>query len=131
MRNKSDSIDTVVCSASIENAKKVFLEEKRWYSIRISSRMLHKLKYLAIYENRPVSAIRYIGKIKEVKLHDVSNNIKKYEILVDKPRRIKPIKMTEETSKLVPQSPRYTMKKLIDNGETLYDLFVMFCSIFP
>lgn len=121
-----DDVDTIVCSAKAESLKNVFLEEKRWYPVRMHSRMLHKIKYLAIYEASPTSAIRYIDRIKQIKPYENDSNDKgkKYElVLVGNPLRVKPIKMTKETIKLVPQSPRYTSKKLIENGNSLRDIF--------
>jgi len=121
-----DEIDTIVCSAKSDNLKKVFLAKKKWYPVRINSKMIHRLKYLAMYETSPISAIRYIGTIKKIEPFENSNDDskKKYQILLKgKPQEIPPIKMTKESITRTPQAPRYTTKKLINNGKTLLDIF--------
>ena len=78
-------------------------------------------KNLAIYEKSPITAINYIGRVKEIKSY---KNTGKYEIILDgAPIKIKPIKLTKNELNFVPQSPRYTIKSLIDKAKTLSDIF--------
>jgi len=117
----SEEIDTVVCPAQEWGVEKVFLKQHRWYAIEIKKDKIPKIKYLALYEKKPVKAIRYIGEVKEINLYKQTG---KYEIILKgKPVKIKPIKRSKENPKLAPQNRQYTLKKLIDKAEWLEDIF--------
>ena len=114
-------VDTLVCPANKDGFNEVFLNENRWFAVRINPDRVKKIKYLAMYETRPVSAIRYIGTVKDIRLY---KNTGKYEIVLDgRPTKIGPIRATKDTSHLIPQAPRYTMKNLIEKASTLADIF--------
>ena len=118
---KNVEIDTVVCPAQEWGINEVLLKEHRWYAIEIQSDKIPKIKYLAIYEKKPIKAIRYIGEVKKIQLYQ---NSSKYEIVLkNKPWKIKPIKRSKENPMLAPQSRQYTSKKLIDKAEWLEDIF--------
>lgn len=118
---KLPEIDTLVCPAREEGFNAVFLNEHRWFAVRINPKRISKIKYLAMYEKSPIAAIRYIGKVREIKPY---KNTGKYEIVLDgEPVKIKPIKLTKNELNLVPQAPRYTIKSLIDKANTLSDIF--------
>jgi len=118
---KLPGIDTIVCPAQEEGFNEVFLKENRWFAVRIRHTMIPKLKYLAMYEKNPISAIRYIGRIKEIIPY---KNTGKFEIVLDgKPQKITPIKLSKEFPNLFPQAPRYTIRSLIDKGRKLEDIF--------
>jgi len=120
---KLPGIDTIVCPAQEEGFNEVFLKENRWFAVRIRHKMIPKLKYLAMYEKNPVSAIRYVGRIKEIKPY---KNTGKFEIVLDgKPKKITPIKLSKEFPNLFPQAPRYTIKSLVDKGRKLEDIFTI------
>ena len=120
---KLPEIDTLVCPAREEGFNAVFLNERRWFAVRINPKRIPKIKYLAMYEKSPVAAIRYIGKVREIKPY---KNTGKYEIILDgEPSKIKPIKLTKNELHLVPQAPRYTIKTLIDKANTLADIFTV------
>lgn len=118
---KSDEIDTIVCAAQQEGFNRVFLKEHRWFQVRINPNMIPKIKYLAMYESSPISEIKYIGDVKEIKPYKNSGY---YEIvLVDKPKKIPAIKLSKKNPHLAPQSHKYTLRKWIDEAETLEDIF--------
>jgi len=120
---KLATIDTLVCPAREEGFNEVFLNENRWFAVRIHPNRIPQIKYLAMYEVSPISAIRYVGAVKEIKPY---KNTGKYEIVLEgKPAKIKPIKATKDTMHLVPQAPRYTVKSLIDKANTLEDIFII------
>ena len=60
-------IDTIVCPAQKEGFNDVFLRENRWFKIRINPERIPKIKYIAMYESKPIAAITYVGKVKEIK----------------------------------------------------------------
>ena len=113
--------DTIVCPAHEEGLSQIFLKEHRWYAVQMKKRYLSKIKFIGLYEKRPISAIQYIREIKEI--NSISDS-KKYEItLTGKPKKIKPIKFSKSNPSLALQSRRYTTKKLIDNVRYLEDIF--------
>jgi len=117
----TEEIDTIVCPAQEWGFEKVFLKQHRWYAVDIAKSKIPIIKYIAIYEKKPVKAIRYIGKVKEIKPYKKTG---KYEIVLkDKPLKIKPIKRSKENPRLAPQNRQYTNKKLIDDAEWLEDIF--------
>jgi len=121
MRRLPD-LDTIVCPAQEEGFNDVFLKEHRWFQIRIHPKRIPKIKYLAMYETAPVSAIRYVGSVKEIKPY---KNTGKYEVVLDgPPTKIKPIKLSKEYPNLAPQASKYTIKKLIDQASKLEDIFI-------
>ena len=61
-------IDTIVVPAQEEGFKATFLGENRWYQIRIHASMIPKIKYIAVYQIKPVSAITYVAPIKDIAL---------------------------------------------------------------
>lgn len=110
-------IDTMVAPAKAEGHKKAFLEEKAWWAVRISPAVIPRLKYLAMYEVRPVSAIRWVGKIQAIKPYEDTG---KYKIFLSEIFKIGPIKLGDP--KNTPYSPRYTTYELIQKAKTLGDL---------
>ena len=118
---KNPEIDTIVCAARDEGFNEVFLTENRWFAITINPIRIPKIKYIAMYEVKPISAIRYVGKVKEIKPY---KNSGKYEVILEGPAtKIKPIKLSSENPNLAPQAPRYTIKTLIDKASKLEDIF--------
>ena len=118
---KNPEIDTIVCAAREEGFNEVFLTENRWFAITINPIRIPKIKYIAMYEVKPISAIRYVGKVKEIKPY---KNSGKYEVILEGPAtKIKPIKLSSENPNLAPQAPRYTIKTLIDKASKLEDIF--------
>ena len=60
-------IDTIVCPAHEDGFKQVFLGENMWYAIRISKKVIPRLKYIAIYVSDDVKAVTHYGRIKAIK----------------------------------------------------------------
>jgi len=111
----------MICPAREWGVKKVFLKQHRWYAVEMASDKVSKIKYLALYEKKPVKAVRYIGEIKEIRPYKDSG---KFEILLKgEPLKINPIKRSKENPKLAPQSRQYTNRKLMVNAEWLEDIF--------
>jgi hypothetical protein len=116
VREISD-IDTMVAPAKAEGHKKAFLEQKAWWAVRISPTVIPRLKYLAMYEVRPISAIRWVGKIQAIKPYEDTG---KYKIYLSEIYEIEPIKLG--SPKNAPYSPRYTSYELLQKAKTLGDL---------
>jgi hypothetical protein len=65
-RESTKELDTVIVPAEIESFEKVFLGEDCWYSIRISGGMLEKIKYVAVYQKAPVSAVTHYAPVDRI-----------------------------------------------------------------
>lgn len=111
-------IDTIVCPARAEGFKTAFLEEKAWWEVRISPNVISKLKYIAMYEVAPVSAIRWAGKIQPIQPFEETQ---KYKIYCSEIFKVGPIGM--DNPKVVPQASRYTKFDLIVKAKKLSDIF--------
>ena len=120
---KSPKLDTIVCPAQENGFNEVFLQENRWFQIRIDGDRLSKIKYLAMYESAPVSAINYVGEVEKIIPY---KNTKKYEIILKGPatKLPSPISKSKEFPNLAPQGPRYTMRNLLNGAIRLEDIFL-------
>jgi len=52
-------LDTVIVPARPEGFEETFIGQNCWYAIRISGRMLPKIRYIAAYRTQPDSAITH------------------------------------------------------------------------
>lgn len=110
-------IDTMVAPAHADGHAQAFLKNKVWYSVRIAAPVIPKLKYLAMYEVAPVSAIRWVGSISKIEPY---KNTDKYILYLSKIWKIKPIKL--ENPKMAPYGPRYTKFELLKKAKKISDL---------
>lgn len=113
-----EDIDTMVAPARPDGHRDAFLKEKIWYAVRISPSIIPKLKYLAMYEVKPISSIRWVGKIESIKPYEDTG---KYKLFLSEIMKIPEIKMNDP--KNAPQSPRYTRFDLLQKAKTLSDIF--------
>lgn len=68
-RNSNDeTFDTVVFPAHEEGFRETFLDENKWYYVRIRKDRIPNLKYIAIYVGAPVSKITHYAKIAKMVL---------------------------------------------------------------
>jgi hypothetical protein len=111
-------IDTIVCPAREEGFKEAFIEQKAWWAVRIAVSIIERLKYIAMYEVAPISAIRWAGKIQSIQPFEDTG---KYKIYLSEIFEVGPIKLG--ISKLAPQAPRYTTFELLKKAKTLADIF--------
>lgn len=115
------NFDTIVVPAHDWGVDDVFLKEHRWYSLKLSTKSIPKLKFLALYEIRRKS-IRYIAKIKKIEPYE---NTGKYQIFFkEKPMRIEPIRRSKKFPHLAPQNKIYTKFEYFSNSIFLEDVFL-------
>ena len=113
--------DTIVVPALEVGFVAVFLGENCWYSIRISSSMVGRIKYIAGYQTAPVSAITRYAKFAKIEKYKDTN---KYIVhFKGKAKKIGPIKLPKDSKGLVPYSPRYTSFKKLAKAKSLKDIF--------
>ncbi len=116
-------VDTIVCPARPGGFKNVFLSQNRWYAIRMSAAMIPQIKYIAMYETKPYSGIRWIGYVKEIKPFEDSD---KFDVILSKREKLdNPVRLAPDEKKkgAAPRSPRYTKMELIRKARKLSDVF--------
>ncbi len=115
--------DTIIVPAREMGFNTVFLGQNQWYDIRISQSRMRNLKYIAVYQVAPVSAITYYAKIKEIVDSDNVHGYKKIIIEGEPIKLEKPIRLGGDNTFLAPQGSRYTFISRLLNAFTLEDLF--------
>ena len=117
----ADELDTIIVPAREDGFKEEFLNNKRWYAIRISSAMLGRIKYIAAYRVAPVSAITYIAEVGDIRKYGDTN---KYIVHFkeDTLRKIDAVGLGKKKG-IAPQSPRYSSLGKILNAKTLDDIW--------
>lgn len=114
-------IDTIVIPAREEGFNDVFLGENRWWSIRIHSSMIPKIKYIAAYQVAPVSAITHIAQVHKIEQWKETN---KYVVIFEEPAKpITPIKLIPKGRVKAPQASRYTSFDQIKKATNLDEAF--------
>jgi hypothetical protein len=116
-------VDTIVCPARPKGFEEVFLGQNRWYAIRMSAAMIPQIKYIAMYEIRPFSGIRWIGYVQNIKPFEDSD---KFDVIISKKEKLaNPLRLTPEDKKrgIAPRSPRYTKMELIRKATKMSDIF--------
>ena len=110
--------DTIVCPAREEGFKETFLGERRWYAIRISQKVIPKLKYIAIYVTGKVGHVSHYGRIKRIVPWKRSG--KQVVNLDGEPIEVGPIPWRKG---VVIQSPRLTTFRKLKQASTLAGAF--------
>jgi len=116
-------VDTIVCPARPRGFKNVFLGQNRWYAIRMSAAMIPQIKYIAMYETKPYSGIRWIGYVQDIKAFQDTD---KFEIILSQKEKLdNPLKLTPEEYRrgVAPRGPKYTKIELIKKAKKLGDIF--------
>lgn len=120
-RIRVEEIDTIVVPANEEGFKEVFLKQKCWYQVRISSAMIERIKYIAGYQTAPISAITYFAEVARVEKY---KNTGKYVVYFkNKARKIGPVRLSKKDKGLAPQAPRYTSFRRLKSAKTVGDVF--------
>lgn len=112
--------DTVVVPANEDGFNEVFLGEDAWYSIRIGSEMLSRIKYIAAYQTAPISAITHLAPVERIERIEGSG---KYRLLFAEPaKEIGPIPFGDAKQGSM-QGPRYTTLDRLKKAGCLRELF--------
>ena len=109
--------DTIIVPAREEGFRKVFLGENQWRAIRISAAMKDRIKYIAAYQIRPISAVTHIAEVKEIRLYQDTG---KYVLNFKGPaQEITHVPLGD--SKQSPQGPIYAVRDELLGAKTLAD----------
>lgn len=117
-----EDVDTIVCPARKKGFQKVFLGEDRWYAIPISTSMIPRIKHVAIYQTAPISAITWVGTVREIKPYQ---NTGKYEIVLLDKQKIDAIPLNQEEHAKVKtlRGPRYAKFLNVEKARNLDEVF--------
>jgi hypothetical protein len=116
-------LDTVVVPAQPEGFKETFLAKNRWYQIRIHPNMVPRIKYIAVYQSAPVSAITHVAPVRDIELW---RGGPKYVLNFSEPaKEIGPLKLVPKPTGAVkaPQAPRYTAYSKLTKATNLDEAF--------
>lgn len=117
---ESEHFDTVVIPAREDGFKDVFLKKNCWYAIRINSKYLNKIKYIAAYQVSPIAAITHIAEIASIEPYE---NTGKYLLRFKSPAsEIVHINRPDQ-SQINMQSPRYALFENIQKARVLDDIW--------
>ena len=106
--NDADKFDTIVVPAREDGFQKVFIGEDCWYAIRLNSKHIPKLKYIAAYRVAPIAAITHFAEIENIEPY---GNTGKYLLRFKSPAvLIGPIPRTEQDEANL-QSSRYALRE--------------------
>ena len=113
--------DTIVVPAQPEGFNSEFIENNCWYSIRISSSMLSRIKYIAAYQVAPISAITHVAEVAKIEKYKDTD---KYIVFFKEPaKEIKHVELGIKKKGAAPQAPRYTSYKKLMKSKVLGDIF--------
>jgi hypothetical protein len=113
--------DTIVSPCSGDGFQRAFVDKNAWWAVRIGQPAQSKLKYVALYESAPVSAIRAYAKI--TKIEPMPNEPGRYIIYHDGNINYleQPVVLGENTN-LSLQGSRYYLLSDILSSKTIGEL---------
>lgn len=114
-------IDTVVVPAREDGFLETFMGENRWYAIRMHGTMRPQIKYIAVYQIRPVSAITHIAQVASIEPWKETD---KYVVNFAEPaQKVGPIPWVKGGRVKALQSLRYTTYERLCSAKTLDDIW--------
>ncbi|MYG42786.1 MAG: GIY-YIG nuclease family protein [Rhodobacteraceae bacterium] len=114
--SSAKDLDTVIVPARKETFESIFLAKNCWYQIRIGGGMLTKIKYLAIYQTHPISAITHYAPVERIVPFGDQG---KYQLdFSESPKELNP----SVSGGPAVQGPKYTSFKKLKNAKSLSDL---------
>lgn len=118
---RPEELNTIVVSAREEGFEREFLQNNRWYAIRINASMLDKIKYIAAYQVAPVSAITHYAEVASIeKWGDTNKYVLNFKGAAVS---IPPIELDKDKKGLAPQAPRYTAIDRLLKAKKLSQVF--------
>lgn len=120
--SEHDTFDTIVVPAREEGFRQRFLNENCWFAIRINTKHIPKLKFIAAYQVAPVAAITHIAEIDSIQPY---NNTGKYMITFKGAAvAIEPPIRRPTHSEVNMQSPRYALRDKLLAAKNLDEVWL-------
>lgn len=118
---KFEGFDTIVVPAHPLGFAEVYLGQKRWPNLKVDGRRLPNLKFVAVYQTKPISAITHYASIERFEPLD---RVGRYTVFFTKiPTELEsPVRFTHADICAV-QGPRYTTIELILSAKSLSRAF--------
>ncbi|MBI4238210.1 MAG: GIY-YIG nuclease family protein [Deltaproteobacteria bacterium] len=123
--SRERDFDTIVCPAHQDGFERAFLGQHAWWAIRIGEHNLQKIKYIAIYQVAPISAITHYGQVARIEPY-IGNDAGagKYKLYLGSDPTALPTPVgVGQNVYLKPQGPKYCKLDDILNAKTLDDIF--------
>ena len=118
--SEMQDLDTIVVPAHPKGFNQVFLGEKRWPNLKMDKIRRPNVKFVAVYQTSPVSAITHYAEIE--RLEDIQKH-GRYDVwFKGSPVEIRHVPFTK-TDICAVQGPRYTMLERLLNAASLNDAF--------
>ncbi len=123
--------DTIVVPAYEEGFKETFLDENRWYAIKIQAKLIPQIKYIAAYVTAPVSAITHIAEIDKIEPYEEGQDasessgkaVKYIVTFKGSAQKIGPIPLADGGITVVPRSPRYSKRQTLLSAKRMADVW--------
>lgn len=118
---KIKTFDTIVISGSVESFDKHFLQEGRWYPLRLDDKKIPLINWVAIYQKSPICAITHYAKVISIEKYQ---DYGRYQINIYDPVVLSTPLRRSEASKFKIQGTRYTTIEKVRSLPYLESLFV-------
>lgn len=116
-----DEIDTVVVPAREDGMQEVFLDKNCWYAVRIHGAVRSQIRYIAVYQVAPVSAVTYVAPVKSIEPWKDSGKVVLHFSEPAKP--IGPLPLVKGGRVRALQNLRYTTHERLMKAKTLDEVF--------
>ena len=112
--------DTVIYPGYEDGFQEEFINNKRWYYVRIKKDKIPKIKYIGIYLGSPISAITHYAKVLDYK--ESKQYPGKYIVYIDEIRELPNRVKLGNCSPAATRSPKYTTLEKLKKSSTIEDL---------
>ncbi len=112
--------DMAIYPGFLDGFQEEFINNKRWFPVRIQKDRISKIKYIAIYIGRPISAITHYAIVD--KYIPCENNPNKYTILLKDIHKLNKSIKLGNISPVATRSPKYTTIDKFLHATTFKDL---------
>jgi hypothetical protein len=116
-----EEADTVVVPAHEAGARETFLGEHRWHAVRIHGAMRPRIKYIALYQVAPVSAITHVAPVRSIEPWKESDRV--VVNFAEPAEPISPIRWVRGGHVKTFQNLRYTTYARLTAAKTLDDIW--------
>jgi hypothetical protein len=114
-------LDAIIVPAKPEGFKEVFLGQDCWYQIRIAASMFDKIKWIAAYVGKPISAITHLAPVKHIEPYGEEG---KYRVVfIERAYAIGPIPLADAPKGSM-QRPRYCNYQKLIVAKKFRDIFI-------